>query len=91
MPTYKSMTTAKAGKMVKWEAVEMQAGTLCHDDHARPIRMEVFESRKNGNHRFMGSAQFTLLELLEHRTTSVDIITNNRCTCVVEVEKIYTR
>ena len=90
VPTYKSRTLASAGGVVMWDPVEMLAGTICRDDHDRPIRMEVFESRKSGNHRFLGSAQFTLFELLERRKTRFDIVTKDRRTCAVEVIKCHS-
>ena len=87
VPTYKSKTTPSTGGVVQWDAVEMLAGTICRDDHNRPICMEVFESRKSGNHRFLGSTKFTLLELLERRKTRLDIVTKDRRSCGVEVTK----
>ena len=56
VPTYKSKTTPVASRSVQWDSVHMLAGTICRDDQERPVRLEVFESRKSGSHRFLGSA-----------------------------------
>ena len=43
VPTYKSKALSRVGGVVEWDAFEMMAGTICRDDHHRPIRVEVFE------------------------------------------------
>ena len=47
--------------------------------------MEVYESKKSGSHKYLGVAQFTLLELLERRTTELEIVHKERTNCVIVV------
>ena len=69
----------------------MLAGTICLNDHDCPIRMDVYDARKPGNHILLGSAQFTLIELLENRRNRLEVVANERRSCVVKVVKCLAR
>jgi len=48
---------------VKWNNVKMLSSSLCDEDDDRPINIEIYESKKNNNHKNLGRATITLREL----------------------------
>ena len=64
IPIYKSEVQQSIQPQgVKWNNVKMLSSSLCDEDDDRPINIEIYESKKNNNHKNLGRATITLREL----------------------------
>jgi hypothetical protein len=48
---------------VKWEEHNFPLKELCRNDENRMLKVEIFESKKNGS-RLVGMSEFTLKEII---------------------------
>ena len=101
-PVYKSEYFTKTLDC-SWRSFEITAQRLCNGDYHRPIRLEVYDWNRSGNHELIGFHQTTMDELLKGGQKSYIIInpelkkkkksyigSGNIIIDSIKVEQIYT-
>eukprot|EP00743_Colponemidia_sp_Colp-15_P003369 GILK01003642.1.p1 GENE.GILK01003642.1~~GILK01003642.1.p1 ORF type:complete len:599 (-),score=69.60 GILK01003642.1:100-1779(-) len=46
-----------------WPTIQITVQKLCNGDHNRPLQLEVFDHKRNGDHVFIGRAQASLNDM----------------------------
>jgi hypothetical protein len=66
-PVYKSMSIPRNLNPV-WPTFTVSLQKLCNGDYDRPLRIEVFDHEKSGNHKLMGVGETTTRSLINKST-----------------------
>ena len=74
-PVYKSEYFTKTLNC-SWKPFELTVQRLCNGDYNRPIRLEVYDWNRSGNHELIGFHQTTLDELVKSGSQKSYILVN---------------
>jgi hypothetical protein len=57
-----------------WPPVRIPLSVLCNGDYDRPLRIDIWDHEKSGNHQYMGVVGTTARTMLEHQGIHMDVI-----------------
>ncbi|CAK94686.1 unnamed protein product (macronuclear) [Paramecium tetraurelia] len=57
--------SAKDMASIKWKEIQCQAQKLCNGDYSIQIKVELWDYKKSGKHKYIGETQFCTNELIE--------------------------
>lgn len=66
----KAVAPGEPSETTAWKAVELPLRRLCNGEPRRPLRLEVFKWKSDGQHRLLGSVWTSLEELLNSSSSS---------------------
>merc|ERR1719329_19112 len=61
-PVYKTETKPGRDGMVNWTQILLDTDTLCNDDDDHKLKIDLFEFKREGTHKLLGSTTTTLDE-----------------------------
>ena len=62
------------GNNVIWKSLYVSLTDLCNGDLDNPIKFELYDYHRSGNHELIGSSEFTIQNLVNERKKYFDII-----------------
>ncbi|CAD8107449.1 unnamed protein product [Paramecium sonneborni] len=93
---YETESTKDQNKM-KWKDIECQAQKLCNGDYGMQIKIELWDYKKSGKHKYIGETTVCINELMEaskvNKTFQKEFINksqknnNKKCVGILQCEK----